>query len=67
MLNPRLPNHPPPCRIVSSCVRADDYGYGYQGRVGRGGGKGIDPTLNFHDPFAALRSQNTLTDPAESE
>jgi splicing factor U2AF subunit len=35
--------------------------YGYTGRRGRG----PDPTLNFHDPFAALRSANQATDPAE--
>ena len=37
--------------------------YGYTGRRGRG----PDPTLNFHDPFAALRSANQATDPADSE
>ncbi|EFN57106.1 hypothetical protein CHLNCDRAFT_143928 [Chlorella variabilis] len=40
-----------------------DPGYGYQGRVGRG--RDIDPTINFHDPFAALRSANQATDPTE--
>ncbi len=39
--------------------------YGYTGRRGRGGGP--DPTLNFHDPFAALRQANQATDPADSE
>lgn len=39
--------------------------YGYQGRVGRSSGRDLDPTLNFHDPFAALRSANQAHDPAE--
>ena len=38
-------------------------GYSYGGRRGRA----LDPTVNFHDPFAALRSANAVTDPAESE
>ncbi|KAL4419535.1 hypothetical protein ABPG77_005766 [Micractinium sp. CCAP 211/92] len=36
-------------------------GYSYGGRPRRE----IDPTINFHDPFAKLRSANQATDPAE--
>ncbi|KAL4433887.1 hypothetical protein ABPG75_000328 [Micractinium tetrahymenae] len=36
-------------------------GYSYGGRPRRE----IDPTVNFHDPFAKLRSANQVTDPAE--
>lgn len=60
----------PAASLVSSPVepgisvpRAAEGGYSYGGRPRRE----IDPTVNFHDPFAKLRSANQNTDPAESE